>query len=83
MKSKSLKDLQHIQQKLDVKEAARNWNLTPIMPPDPNNAPNNAPTPIMPTPVLARHMERISALPKPRQKLVMQVIKSMLAQPSR
>ena len=36
-----------------------------------------------PTPVLARHMERISALPKPRQKLVMQVIESMLAQPSR
>ena len=36
-----------------------------------------------PTPVLARHMERISALPKPRQKLVMQVLESMLAQPSR
>lgn len=36
-----------------------------------------------PAPVLARHMERISALPKPRQKLVMQVLESMLAQPSR
>lgn len=36
-----------------------------------------------PTPVLARHMERISALPKPRQKLVMQVLESMLAQPAR
>jgi len=32
-----------------------------------------------PAPVLARHMERISELPKPRQKLV----ESMLAQPSR
>ena len=36
-----------------------------------------------PAPVLARHMERISALPKPRQKLMIQVIESMLAQPSR
>ncbi|ROZ61488.1 helix-turn-helix domain-containing protein [Ramlibacter sp. WS9] len=36
-----------------------------------------------PAPVLARHMERISALPKPRQKLMIQVIESMLASPSR
>lgn len=36
-----------------------------------------------PAPVLARHMERISELPKPRQKLVIQVLESMLAQPSR
>lgn len=34
-----------------------------------------------PAPVLARHMEQISALPKPRQKLVMQVLESMLAHP--
>ncbi len=36
-----------------------------------------------PAPVLARHMERISELPKPRQKLVIQVLESMLAQPAR
>lgn len=36
-----------------------------------------------PAPVLARHMERISELPKPRQKLVMQVLESMLAHPPR
>lgn len=36
-----------------------------------------------PAPALARHMERISELPKPRQKLVIQVLESMLAQPSR
>lgn len=36
-----------------------------------------------PAPVLARQMERISELPKPRQKLVIQVLESMLAQPSR
>lgn len=36
-----------------------------------------------PAPVLARHMERISKLPKLRQKLVIQVLESMLAQPSR
>lgn len=36
-----------------------------------------------PAPVLARHMERISALPKPRQRAVMDVIEAMLAQQSR
>ena len=33
-----------------------------------------------PAPVLARHMERISALPKTQQKFVLQVIESVLAQ---
>jgi transcriptional regulator with XRE-family HTH domain len=36
-----------------------------------------------PAPVLARHMERISALPKPRQRAVIDVIEAMLAQQSR
>jgi len=36
-----------------------------------------------PAPVLARHLERISALPKPRQRAVMDVIEAMLAQQSR
>ena len=33
-----------------------------------------------PAPVLARHMQRISALPKTQQKFVIQVIESVLAQ---
>ena len=33
-----------------------------------------------PVPTLARHMERISALPKTQQKFVLQVIESVLAQ---
>ena len=36
-----------------------------------------------PMPVLARHMERISALPKTRQKFVIDVLESMLAQQTR
>lgn len=36
-----------------------------------------------PAPVLARHMERISALPKTQQKLVIQVLESVLAQQGR
>lgn len=35
-----------------------------------------------PAPVLARHMERISALPKPRQRAVIDVIEAMLSQAS-
>ena len=35
-----------------------------------------------PAPVLARHMERISALPKTQQKFVIQVLDSVLAQAS-
>ena len=33
-----------------------------------------------PTPKLAQHMERISQLPKPQQRFVMQVLESVLAQ---
>jgi transcriptional regulator with XRE-family HTH domain len=33
-----------------------------------------------PAPVLARHMQRISALPKTQQKFVIQVLESVLAQ---
>ena len=33
-----------------------------------------------PAPKLARHMERISQLPKPQQRFVMQVLESVLAQ---
>jgi hypothetical protein len=33
-----------------------------------------------PVPTLARHMERISALPKTQQKFVIQVIETVLAQ---
>jgi transcriptional regulator with XRE-family HTH domain len=36
-----------------------------------------------PAPVLARHMERISALPKTQQKFVMQMIETVLAQQGR
>jgi transcriptional regulator with XRE-family HTH domain len=36
-----------------------------------------------PTPKLQQHMERISALPKPQQKFVIQVIESVLAQQGR
>jgi transcriptional regulator with XRE-family HTH domain len=36
-----------------------------------------------PAPALAHHMERISALPKPQQKFVIQVIESVLAQQGR
>jgi transcriptional regulator with XRE-family HTH domain len=36
-----------------------------------------------PAPKLQQHLERISALPKPRQRAVMDVIEAMLAQPSR
>lgn len=36
-----------------------------------------------PMPVLARQMERISALPKARQKFLIEVLESMLAQQSR
>lgn len=36
-----------------------------------------------PVPTLARHMERISALPKTQQKFVLQVIETVLAQQER
>ena len=36
-----------------------------------------------PVPTLARHMERISALPKTQQKFVMQMIETVLAQQGR
>ena len=36
-----------------------------------------------PAPKLAQHMERISQLPKPKQRFVMQVIESVLAQQGR
>ena len=36
-----------------------------------------------PAPKLQQHLERISALPKPRQRAVMDVIEAMLAQQSR
>jgi hypothetical protein len=36
-----------------------------------------------PAPKLAQHMERISQLPKPQQRFVMQVIESVLAQQGR
>ena len=36
-----------------------------------------------PTPRLAQHMERISQLPKPKQRAVMEVLDAMLAQASR
>jgi len=36
-----------------------------------------------PVPTLARHMERISALPKTQQKSVIQVIETVLAQQGR
>jgi len=36
-----------------------------------------------PVPTLARHMERISALPKTQQKFVIQVIETVLAQQGR
>ena len=36
-----------------------------------------------PTPKLLEHMERISQLPKPQQRFVLQVIESVLAQASR
>jgi transcriptional regulator with XRE-family HTH domain len=36
-----------------------------------------------PAPKLQQHMERISALPKPRQRAVMDVIEAMLAQQGR
>lgn len=36
-----------------------------------------------PTPKLQQHMDRISQLPKPRQRFVMQVLESVLAQQGR
>jgi transcriptional regulator with XRE-family HTH domain len=36
-----------------------------------------------PAPKLARHLERISQLPKPKQRAVMEVLEAMLAQASR
>lgn len=36
-----------------------------------------------PAPKLQQHLERITALPKPRQRAVMDVIEAMLAQPGR
>lgn len=36
-----------------------------------------------PAPKLQQHMERITALPKPRQRAVMDMIEAMLAQPGR
>ena len=42
-----------------------------------------APTKRGPAPRLQQHLERISALPKPRQRAVMDVIEAMLAQQGR
>ena len=36
-----------------------------------------------PTPKLQRHLERISALPKPKQRAVMEVLEDVLAQAGR
>lgn len=36
-----------------------------------------------PAPKLQQHMERISQLPKPRQRMVMEMLGAVLAQPSR
>jgi transcriptional regulator with XRE-family HTH domain len=36
-----------------------------------------------PAPKLAQHMERISQLPKPRQRMVLEMLEAVLAQPSR
>ena len=36
-----------------------------------------------PAPKLQRHLERISQLPKPKQRAVMEVLEAMLAQASR
>lgn len=36
-----------------------------------------------PTPKLAQHMERISQLPKPKQRFVMEMLETVLAQASR
>ena len=36
-----------------------------------------------PAPKLQQHMERISALPKPKQRMVMEVLEAVLAQSSR
>ena len=36
-----------------------------------------------PAPKLARHMERISQLPKPKQRFVMEMLETVLAQASR
>jgi hypothetical protein len=36
-----------------------------------------------PTPKLQQQLERLSALPKPKQKAVMEVLEAMLAQASR
>lgn len=36
-----------------------------------------------PAPKLQQHMERISQLPKPRQRMVMEMLEAVLAQPSR
>lgn len=36
-----------------------------------------------PSPKLQRHLERISALPKPKQRAVMEVLEAVLAQSSR
>lgn len=36
-----------------------------------------------PTPKLQQHMERISQLPKPRQRMVLEMLEAVLAQPGR
>ena len=41
------------------------------------------PTKRGPSPKLQRHLERISALPKPKQRAVMEVLEAVLAQSSR
>lgn len=37
----------------------------------------------VPTPKIQQHLERLSALPKPRQRAVMEVLEAMLAQQGR
>jgi transcriptional regulator with XRE-family HTH domain len=48
-----------------------------------SQAPNAAARKRGPAPKLMQHLERISALPKPRQRAVMDVIEAMLAQQGR
>jgi hypothetical protein len=45
--------------------------------------PQPAPAKRGPAPRLQQHLERISALPKPRQRAVLHVIEAMLAQQGR
>ena len=68
---------------LPVVAEALDVGITGLIGTEPKTPKKAAPRKRGPAPKIQRQLERVSALPKPQQRFVMQVIDSVIAQPSR